>query len=257
MPSPQKWVLIGWLILLALGIISLVLYNSKELTLLRNSFNKEINSIKEEIKKLREDIKQIKIKIFEKPKRAVQIDKSNWKTYRSQKYGFEIDFPKDSEIKPEGEHHLFVILPDTSTSFFISDFDSIIDPIISKHFEITIFENFSSELCSTKSLSEMGLGFFHNPEIVELGNLKFEKATGEQQVAGPDYYMTSYVTFRGKNCFVLICSLRYDEYLSVYGINVFEPKYEQIRKKWFQIIDKEKNFCDQIVSTFQFINFAP
>jgi hypothetical protein len=99
----------------------------------------------------------------------------------------------------------------------------------------------------------MRLGFLHNPKRIQLGNNEFERAIGFQEAAGPDYEVIGYSTFKGNNCFLLECTLRYDVFLDVYGIPTSHPNYEQFDKQWSQAIDKERNLCDRIVSTFQFI----
>jgi hypothetical protein len=250
----QKWLLTGWLIILTLGIIGMSIYNLKRSTLLENGLRKEIEEVKKAMSKLKEDVEQIKKEIL-KPEKTLEIGTSDWKKYRNEKFKFEITFPKDSEIKQEGESRIFVTLPDRTVPLFTPESPGkpVATPTISKYFEISIIENLSSKLCSIEGLSEMGLGFLRNPKIVQLGNIEFEKATGWQEAAGPDYEVIGYTTFKGNNCFLLKCTLRYDVFLDVYGIPTSHPNYEQFDKQWSQAIDEERNLCDRIVSTFQFI----
>jgi len=71
MLNPSKWLLIGVLIILAIGIIGIGFYTSQRLGLIENNLRKETNELREEIKKLRKNIEQIKEKVSE-------IDVSNW-----------------------------------------------------------------------------------------------------------------------------------------------------------------------------------
>jgi hypothetical protein len=102
MPNRSKLLLIGWLIVLTLGIICSWSLCFKKVILLENNLRKEINGIKEEIQKLKTE-EESKGEIFEKLEeipvddlRSVsEIDTSNWKIYVDREFGYELKFPPD------------------------------------------------------------------------------------------------------------------------------------------------------------------
>jgi hypothetical protein len=94
----QKWLLTGWLIILTLGIIGMSIYNLKRSTLLENGLRKEIEEVKKAMSKLKEDVEQIKKEIL-KPEKTLEIDTSDWKTYKDEKLGVSFKYPKEWSLE--------------------------------------------------------------------------------------------------------------------------------------------------------------
>jgi hypothetical protein len=88
-----------------MGIIGMSIYNLKRSSLFENKFERKIAEIEEEIKKLKEAIEQVKEKIsgsIEPEEVISEIDA--WKTYRNEKYKYEIGIPEKAILKEENDH---------------------------------------------------------------------------------------------------------------------------------------------------------
>jgi Sec-independent protein translocase protein TatA len=99
----QKWLLIGWLIILTLGIIVVSVYTSKRLIVIEMKFKKRIQEVKEEMKELKQRVEQLQKEAFPEGEKMSEIDTSDWKTYRFAKsiyeVGYEIKYPPNWTIE--------------------------------------------------------------------------------------------------------------------------------------------------------------
>jgi len=97
MLNPLKWLLIGASLIFILGIVGLDIYAIKKFSLIEKEFEGEIGEIRKEIQILKESIEQLKRELPEKLEEnpLKEIDTSSWETYKDEKYGFEIKYPKD------------------------------------------------------------------------------------------------------------------------------------------------------------------
>jgi len=185
---------------------------------------------------------------------TVEIDTSDWKTYRNEEYGFEIKYPQESKMIIKDKSRVFLDLPEHYVVLHSKSGEVAITLPILKEFEIRVIEDFPPQFCTFKGLRETGMGehVIEDPRIVQLGNLKFEKTRTSAMVAGPDYYPTYYIISKNNTCFILTCTLRYHENVLSYGV-INKSDYSWLQEKWHQMIKEERKFCDHIVSTFRFI----
>lgn len=93
--NSSKWLLIGVLIILTIGIIGIGFHTFNKLTLIKKELKKEIQEAKEDMERLKEEIDQLKKKIPVEPEEISGIDTSNWKTYRDKILRVGFRYPKE------------------------------------------------------------------------------------------------------------------------------------------------------------------
>jgi len=100
MPNPSKWLLIGVLIILAIGIIGIGFYAFNEFILIEKEFKKEIEAFEESVRKLEEYTKQLQKETYKMQEETSRIDTSNWSVYQNKDVKFELKFPPEIELHP-------------------------------------------------------------------------------------------------------------------------------------------------------------
>jgi hypothetical protein len=197
----SKWLIIGWLIVLTIGIIGLGILSSKRSALLKNQIEKEIKEVREEMERLGDEIQHVKEIISEM--RSSPINIPGWKDYRSEKYGYLIKYPVDATLKVYRKGDYVEILLPSSLGEKHVGIEVTSAPCQCPQFAATRYIN-GIKFCVT------GPG-----------------AEGEGAM-GSMYYVTHYLATKENVCIILITFLRTSTSIPYQDIRKEEEIFEQM-----------------------------
>lgn len=195
--SKSKWPLTIWLILLTIGIIGGGFYYLGKFFSFERKFYRKTQELEEQMKRLEDDIEEIRKEIPIRVEEGSETDIFCWKTYRNQKHGYEIKYPKEGSLTVyrEGDY-VKIALPTSFRERYVG-IEVIPEPC--------------------KECSEFEAEIYIN-------NIKFclggTGAEGEG-AAGSMYYTTDYFTTKDSSCIKL---------RSLISASTF-TKYEAVREE--------------------------
>ena len=148
---------------------------------------------------------------------------SDWEAYRNEPYGYEIRYPKDSQILAGHETLTIYLAFAPATN------------LREKFLVITVRESAPQECANPLPTIIL------DTEFVQVGGIEFRKEIGEDRAAGSTYESINYSTLRGNRCFGLSFVLH-----SVNPMNydVPPPTFDR---------EMESEMFMPILSTFRFV----
>ena len=156
---------------------------------------------------------------------------SDWKLCLSQKYGFEVQYPREGELVVQSAQSARIDLPFTPDT-----------NLTEKYLEITATE--TGETCSSPLAEGYAPGTIP-AEPVQLNDLEFIKETGQEGAAGSIYNWVAYSISQDGLCTSLSFVLRSS---NPGAYSTPPPIYD---------MEEESEIFEQIVSTFRWLETTP